>query len=93
MQYGREPGGEKAEELGVCPAAVDERLHSVHGGRNSGRTCWVMAGTFCDGAVQGTFAQKYRDCTKCKFYRQVMREEGVGYQSSLVLLKKLKILR
>ena len=93
MQCGREPGGKKAQEFGVCPAATDEQLDSSNGGKNSGRACWVIAGTFCKGAVQGTFAQKYLDCTKCEFYRQVMKEEGSGYQSSLVLLKKLRVVK
>ncbi len=93
MQCGREPGGERVRELGVCPAATDERLDGIHGGKNSGRTCWVIAGTFCEGDVQGTFAQKYRDCTMCEFYRQVMKEEGSEYQASLVLLKKLKVVK
>jgi two-component system NtrC family sensor kinase len=34
-----------------------------------GRVCWVVAGTFCEGKVQGTFAQKYEDCRKCDFYQ------------------------
>jgi hypothetical protein len=93
MQCGREPGGKKAQELGVCSVAADERLNGIHGGKKAGRACWVIAGTFCDGVVQGTFAQKYRDCTMCEFYRQVMKEEGSGYQGSLILLKKLKLIK
>lgn len=93
MECGREPGGKHAKELGVCPAAEDESLDSVHGGKNAGRACWVIAGTFCEGAVQGTFALKYRDCTSCRFFRQVKAEEGTDYQTSLVLLKKLKTLK
>lgn len=93
MQCGREPGGKKVQELGVCNVATDERLNGIHGGKKAGRACWVIAGTFCDGVVQGTFAQKYRDCTMCEFYRQVKKEEGSGYQTSLVLLKKLKVVK
>lgn len=33
-----------------------------------GRACWAVAGTFCEGKVQGTFAQKYQSCTKCEFF-------------------------
>jgi two-component system NtrC family sensor kinase len=40
-----------------------------------GRVCWVVAGTFCEGKVQGTFAQKYEDCKKCEFYNKVLNEE------------------
>jgi signal transduction histidine kinase len=38
---------------------------------NFGRACWVVAGTFCEGRVQGTFAQKFEDCKKCEFYQKV----------------------
>jgi hypothetical protein len=50
---GREAGGAKAKELGVCPATEDEKLNTVHGGKNAGRSCWVLAGTMCGGKVQG----------------------------------------
>lgn len=42
---------------------------------NFGRICWVVAGTFCEGKVQGTFAQKYRNCKKCEFYKKVTNKE------------------
>jgi two-component system NtrC family sensor kinase len=42
---------------------------------NFGRICWVVAGTFCEGKVQGTFAQKYEDCRKCEFYRKIINKE------------------
>ncbi len=41
---------------------------------NFGRVCWVVAGTFCEGKVQGTFAQKYEDCRKCEFYKKAIEE-------------------
>ncbi len=90
---GRERGGKNVHERGVCPAATDKRLDDVHSGKNAGRACWVVAGTFCEGKVQGTFARKYEDCTLCDFYKQVRKEEGSQYQTALVLLKKLKALR
>lgn len=40
-----------------------------------GRICWVVAGTFCEGKAQGTFAQKYENCEKCEFYRKVKNKE------------------
>ncbi len=40
---------------------------------NFGRICWAVAGTFCEGKVQGTFAQKYEDCRKCDFYNMVKK--------------------
>ncbi|MHB8882726.1 MAG: two-CW domain-containing protein [Thermodesulfovibrionales bacterium] len=37
--------------------------------------CWVVGGTYCDGRVQGTFAQKCEDCRKCSFYQKVVSGE------------------
>lgn len=42
---------------------------------NFGRVCWAVAGTFCEGKVQGTFAQKYEDCKKCEFYQKMKKKE------------------
>jgi two-component system NtrC family sensor kinase len=38
-----------------------------------GNVCWVVAGTFCEGKVQGTFAQKYENCGKCDFYQKAKK--------------------
>ena len=43
---------------------------------NFGRVCWAVAGTFCEGKVQGTFAQKLEDCQKCEFYQKARKEAG-----------------
>lgn len=32
--------------------------------------CWQVAGTFCGGKVQGTFAQKYGSCSECEVYKK-----------------------
>ncbi|MBI5543254.1 MAG: hypothetical protein HY901_05160 [Deltaproteobacteria bacterium] len=58
---GREQGGAKAAELGVCPAFPDH-----------GRDCWMAAGTLCGGEVQGTFAEKLGSCQACEFYKKVL---------------------
>ncbi len=64
---GRELGGENVEDMGTCPAAIDERLDSTHGGKNAGRACWALAGTMCGGEIQGTYAQKLGSCLNCDF--------------------------
>ena len=61
---GRESGGAKSLELGICPSAIEKKLDGTHGGSNAGRACWVVAGTICSGVVEGTFANKYKDCEK-----------------------------
>jgi hypothetical protein len=92
MKCGRELGGEKSGEHGVCPATIDIMLDGVHGGINAGRSCWVVAGTMCTGRVHGTFAQKYRDCRVCEFYRAVMEEEGDNFWMLIDLLNMLEYL-
>ena len=87
---GREPGGERVAELGVCPAATEGRLDAVHGGRNAGRSCWVVAGTLCKGEMQGTFAVKFGACESCEFYLAVREEEFPQFQFSSILLKKIR---
>ncbi len=73
---GREPGGEKVKELGICPAATDTGCDTLNDGKNAGRICWALAGTFCGGKVQGSFAQKQVSCMSCEFYKKVKDEEG-----------------
>jgi len=89
-QCGREIGGNKVGELGTCPAAEDRRLDGVHDGTNSGRGCWMVAGTYCDGEVQGTFAQKMKRCMECAFYDHVREEESGYFKMSAVLMNMLK---
>jgi hypothetical protein len=73
---GRQAGGHKVAELGICPATTTRSLDSIHGGQNAGRACWVVAGTLCKGQAQGTFAQKYKNCESCDFYSMVRTEES-----------------
>ncbi len=76
---GREPKGTKSEEMGVCPAAADEFSNGVNGGKNGGRICWAVAGTFCGGKVQGEFADKQMSCMSCEFFKMVKEEEGTSH--------------
>jgi len=72
---GREAGGENTGELGVCPASLDESSDGVNGGKCAGRICWAIAGTLCDGELQGSFASKLPSCLSCDFFQHVLREE------------------
>jgi hypothetical protein len=87
---GREPNGVNVQALGICPVATEKRLDSVHGGKNAGRACWVVGGTFCQGKVQGTFALKYDTCIDCDFYKLVKGEEYPDFILSATLLPRLK---
>jgi len=72
---GREIGGAKSHELGVCPAATETSANGINGGKNAGRICWAVTGTFCGGKVQGTFAQKHVSCMTCDHFKKVKAEE------------------
>ncbi len=87
---GREANGYRSQELGVCRTAIEANLDGAHGGKNGGRACWVVAGTLCGGKEQGTFAQKYKNCSQCDFYLQVRKEEGAAFTYSSVLQAKMK---
>lgn len=90
MKCGRGPKGTKAKQMGVCPAASEKRLDKVHGGINSGRACWVVAGTFCGGTIQGSYARKQVACRRCDFYNKIVHEEGKKLKSTNSLLNRLK---
>ena len=87
MRCGRQPGGKNAHKQGICPAAADTTFNNFNQGINAGRVCWLVAGTFCGGKAQGTFAEKQISCKRCKFYQKVHAEEGDTIQS----IDKLKI--
>ena len=72
---GREPGGKKVADLGVCPATTYEDINGAHDGKNAGRACWAIAGSLCGGKVQGTYAQKLHNCWRCDFMNLVKKEE------------------
>jgi hypothetical protein len=73
---GRETGGTKIQERGICPAAVDAEAHGLNNGQNGGRICWAIAGTLCDGEAKGSNVNKDTVCADCDFYKKVKAEEG-----------------
>lgn len=86
---GREPGGHSVGAAGTCPASCESRADSVNHGTNGGRACWAIAGTLCDGEVQGTYAAKLGTCLECPFYYDVQREEGADVSSTTDILLRL----
>jgi len=81
---GREAGGTRCSDMGVCPASTDTSSNGINNGKNAGRLCWAIAGTCCDGKVQGDFAQKSVSCMYCEVFKQVKEEEG---PENFILLK------
>ncbi|KKQ93866.1 MAG: hypothetical protein UT66_C0033G0011 [candidate division CPR2 bacterium GW2011_GWC1_39_9] len=87
---GRQTGGAKVAELGVCPASQETKLNGVNEGANAGRVCWALAGTFCGGLVQGSFAEKIGNCMNCDHYKLVHDEEGSDCKKTSEILEMLK---
>jgi hypothetical protein len=73
---GREPGGKNERDHGTCPAAIDSTAHALNGGKNGGRICWAVSGTFSGGKVHCTNAERHLTCMACDFFRQVEHEAG-----------------
>ena len=88
MSCGREPGGARTDLLGVCLVTTDTRLDGVHGGKNAGRACWVLAGSFKKGAQEMALVKEHKDCAACDFYKAVQSEEG-RYTWPTAFLQKL----
>ncbi|MFH0990078.1 MAG: hypothetical protein V1799_08690 [bacterium] len=79
MQCGRQSGGEKVAEFGVCPAALPNMYDGMNKGFRGGRICWVVAGTFCAGYPKGMYAKALAGCFECEFLKQVHEEEGRNF--------------
>lgn len=81
MKCGREIGGQRSLEAGVCPAASTQEADGINGGKNAGRICWAAAGTVCDKGIQGDRAKKSgNSCLECEFYNAVEKEEGKSFE-------------
>jgi hypothetical protein len=79
VNCGRELGGEKVAELGLCPAAIDTSVNGLNNGKNGGRMCWAVAGTSCGKKISSSFAKKILSCRSCGFFKTVKREEGTEH--------------
>ena len=88
-ECGREEGGSRIKEKGICPVANANKLNNSNGGTNAGRACWVVAGTYCGGKTSGDYVNKILDCIKCDFYKEVRIEEGANYLKTQELVKVL----
>ncbi len=87
---GKEIGGKNIEKFGVCPVSIEKKLDKIHNGKNAGRSCWVVAETFCGEKLQGNFVNKVKRCLKCEFYKKVFVEESKNFVYPIELMKILK---
>jgi hypothetical protein len=91
MNCQRQPGGEKVEELGVCPATLPNKYDSFNKGKHGGRFCWAIAGNLYGGKLEGAYLDKLGNCINCQFLKQVNEEEAQDFVLSPKNLKKEKI--
>ncbi|MEE9524230.1 MAG: hypothetical protein V3V59_05690 [Thermodesulfovibrionales bacterium] len=77
-------------DLGICPITRETRLDGEHGCSYAGRACWVVTGSLCGGELQGTFAEKYKNCDQFDFYQSVLDEEYPEFKLLGVLPGKLR---
>jgi hypothetical protein len=83
-ECGRQPGGDRVDDLGVCPASVEESYDGLNAGCNGGRICWAVSGHFAaDGKVRCATAHELVTCMACEFFKRVLQEEGI-YDIELV---------
>ena len=73
---GRESNGVNAASMGVCPAASLDKADGYCNGKNGGRGCVYITGTFCGGNIQGTHKEKSKNCAECDFYKLLKKEHG-----------------
>lgn len=73
--------GRDKPEKGLCPAVIAKMADGTNHGKNGGRVCWAISGTFCDNEVQGSYAQKIISCAECDFRLKVKEEEGYGFKT------------
>lgn len=82
---GREPNGAKVLERGLCLAATDIFADGLNGGKNGGRICWAIAGSYSAFAhTECTFTTDRFSCINCDFFQLVEMEERA---SDFLLLK------
>ena len=77
--HGRQPGGERSVEFGICPVSVEAKTHMIHEGINGGRACWAIQRKFNGNDLQCKLDQKLDHSIQCDFYSEVKGEEGSDY--------------
>ena len=76
-ECGREPGGFDVSRHGECLATTSVEADGLNDGKNGGRICWAIAGTFINGTVTGKYAGNKFSCVNCDFFKLVSEEQDV----------------
>ena len=75
MECGREPGGFEVQKYGICSSSASVEADGMNDGKNGGRICWAIAGTFINGKVTGKYADQKYSCINCDFFKLVSDEQ------------------
>jgi len=86
---GRESGGVNAEELGICPVAVEKKADGMNGGINGGRICWGVARMPYFGKNKSACCNSLISCLECDFFKLVSTEESFTLKTSHDIIPKL----
>lgn len=70
---GREPGGALADQMGICPTALEMKRDGDNGGRAAGRVCWTVP--LDNDGEQSLKCCTDKACLSCHFYKRVQFEE------------------
>ncbi len=76
MNCERGPDNSKKGNCHACPVTQTSLLDGLNEGQKSGRTCWLVTGTFCNNKASGTYAEKIESCRHCDFYKHVNKSSG-----------------
>jgi hypothetical protein len=74
MKCGREVGGDRTDELGICPVSSFLSADGLNGGVNGGRICWIIEENGCNDKL----IHRKDFCFHCEFRFKVTNEEGLS---------------
>ena len=77
---GKEPDGDRIDEMGECPAATSTEFDGKNKGEGGGRYCWRVNGTLCGDILQPNWADKMKQCLECHVMKVIMMEEGENFE-------------
>ncbi|MES9843420.1 MAG: two-CW domain-containing protein [Candidatus Sedimenticola sp. PURPLELP] len=79
FKCGREPGGDNARSLGICPTATQQQSDGINKGKAAGRVCWSVNHSHCIQSI----GEKFTKCLQCPFFHKVQDEEGRNFRLEL----------
>jgi hypothetical protein len=78
-ECGRQPGGDKVDIYGPCPAPLNEKCEGINNGQNAGRYCWKAVGTMSDVEPDCPKAKRANDCLECDFFQLIKAQQQESF--------------